>query len=145
MQRRHVYILFLGLLSLISFSGCFQYPEGPVFTLQLKDERLAGSWLLTEFTDTAGNNTTDEHQNEVLTVIVDRSGNRSWSQFRDGELETHATFQFADHSNYLIVEFELTDFNNQTPVQKFYDVRKLTDKEFKYVDDLGNTLDYKKY
>jgi hypothetical protein len=143
-QRGHVYIFFLGILSLISFSGCFQYPEGPVFTLQLKDERLSGTWLLTEYTDTAGNNTIAEHQNQTLTVIVDRSGNRSWAQFNNGLLQTHATFQFAAHSNYLIVEYDVIVPDN-VALQVFYDVKKLTDKEFKYVDEKGNTLDYKKY
>jgi len=159
-QRRHLFILLFGLLTLISFSGCFQYPEGPVFTLQLKDERVSGTWLLTNVTDASGADITNSpvidtiidtdtissypYQNSTLTVIVDRSGNRSWAQFHNGELQTHATFQFADHSNYLIVEYDVIVPNNVV-LQVFYDVLKLTDKEFKYIDEKGNTLDYKKY
>lgn len=158
-QRRHLFILSFGLLTLISFTGCFQYPEGPVFTLQLKDERLSGTWLLTNVTDPSGADITNilvdtiigkdtislyPYQNSTLTVIVDRSGNRSWAQFRDGLLQTHATFQFADHSNYLIVEYDVIVPDN-VALQVFYDVLKLTDKEFKYIDEKGNTLDYKKY
>jgi len=144
-QLRHVLVLSFLIYSLMTLSGCFQYPEGPVFTLQLKDERIDGTWLLTSFIDASGNDVTAEHENETLTAVVDRSGNRTWAEFVDGSLTNYGTFLFGDHSDYVIVTYIVLEHNQTPGIQFFYTVRKLTEKEFKYIDDQGNTLDYKKY
>jgi len=141
---RYAAIGLLGLLAVMSFNGCFEYPEGPVFTLQLKDERLEGTWLVKNVTDPSGADVTAEHSDETLTVVVNRSGDRAWATFKNGLIQNHGTYQYGSHSDYIIIIFDV--FNQQnTTFQVFYTIRKLTEKEFKYIDDQGYTYDLKKY
>lgn len=136
---------FFGLLTLGLVTGCFQYPEGPVFTLQLRDERLNGTWLLTEFTDEAGNNLINEHHDETLVAEYSKSGDRKWAEYKEGSLDSEGTYLFASHGDYLIITYLYYHGDVTTGIQVFYTVRKLTDHEFKYIDDKGNTLTYEKY
>jgi hypothetical protein len=138
-------LVFLSAVAISGFNGCFQYPEGPDFTLQLRDERLRGTWLLTEFTDAGGNNLISEHQNETLTVQFSRSGDRIWSEFKDGNLVNFGSYEFTYGNDYLIVFFEILNTNQTGGVQVFYTIRRLTDKELKFIDDAGNTRFYEKY
>lgn len=83
-MKRFQYISFLAILvmAIVSFSSCFQYPEGPIFTMQLPDERLKGSWLITGFTDANGNNMMSEHQNQTMVADYSHGGDRSWANSR---------------------------------------------------------------
>jgi hypothetical protein len=146
-MKRFQYISFLAILSMaiVSFSSCFQYPEGPIFTMQLPDERLKGSWLITGFTDASGNDLMSEHQNQTLVADYSHGGDRSWAEFKNNQLDRSGTYLFASHSDNIIVTFDFYDGSQKTPVQYFYTIRKLTDKEFKYIDDQGNTLTLRKY
>jgi hypothetical protein len=138
-------LVLLGAITVQLFTGCFQYPEGPVFTLQLRDERISGTWLLTGFTDDAGNNLLNEHQNETLVVEYSKSGDRKWAEYKDGNLVSEGTYLFAAHSDYIIITYVYLNGDVTTGVQLFYTVRRLTEKEFKYIDDKGNTLSFEKY
>lgn len=136
-------ILLPGIV-LLSLSGCFQYPEGPVFTLQTRDERLAGTWLLTSATDENGYDVISEFQNITLTVIPSRSTENSWTFFQNDSLVSHGTYLFAEHSDLIAVTYSL--FNgSHTPQQEFYDIKKLTDKYFYYTDKSSFTFHYQKY
>lgn len=139
-------------LLLLLLSGCFQYPEGPFFTLQTRDERLKGTWGVLRVTDAAGNditNATDEsgnplYTNITLTVDVGRSGERNWTVFRNSLMRSLGTFQFARYGDELVVLY--TFYNGaETYLQKFYIIRKLTEKEFIYIDDAGLKWEMGKY
>ena len=138
--------IILPLVTLISLSGCFQYPEGPVFTLQTRDERINGAWRLTSITNPAGLDISGDTSftNITLTTVVSRSGDKSWAIFQNGNLLSLGTFLFAEHGDQIVVVYTLL-FNAQTYTQEFYDIRKLTDKYFYYVDQNGYTLHYQKY
>jgi hypothetical protein len=138
--------ILLPLVTLLSFSGCFQYPEGPVFTMQTRDERINGAWKLTSVTDPSGADASGDTSfaNITLTVIVSRSGDRTWSLFQDGNLKSFGTFLFAEHGDEIIVVYTVLD-HLDTYTQFFYDIRKLTDKYFYYVDQNGFTFHYQKY
>ena len=87
-MKRFQYISFLAILvmAIVSFSSCFQYPEGPIFTMQLPDERLKGSWLITGFTDANGNDMMSEHQNQTMVADYSHGGDRSWAEFKNNQL-----------------------------------------------------------
>ncbi|HYV90284.1 MAG TPA: hypothetical protein VE978_00805 [Chitinophagales bacterium] len=138
--------ILLPFVALISFTGCFQYPEGPVFTVQTRDERITGSWRLTSATDPFGADVSGDASfaNVTLTALVSRSGDKSWTVFQNGNLLSLGTFLFASHGDQVIVVYTLLN-NVQTYTQEFYDIRKLTDKYFYYVDQNGYTLHYQKY
>lgn len=137
--------ILLPVIVLFSVSGCFQYPEGPFFTLQTRDERLAGTWLLTSATDPNGNDVSSEFENITLTVIPSRSAENSWSIFKDGNLVSHGTYLFAQHGDQIIIAYSLLNNDDQVYIQEFYDIRRLTDKYFYYVDNNSYTLQYQKY
>lgn len=132
------------LVSLFSLSSCMQYPEGPFFTLQTRDERLDGTWLVTHVTDVSGNDVSSEFINYTLTVVANRSGESDWSEFQDEILVSAGTYQFADHSDYIIVLFTYLK-GVETYSQKFNTIRKLTDKKFEFVDDAGYDYELEKY
>ena len=136
-------ILFLVIV-LFSVSGCFQYPEGPFFTVQTRDERLGGTWRLTSASDPNGNDVMSEFANTTLTVVPSRSGDNSWSIFKDGSLISHGTYLFAQHGDQIVIAYSLLN-DAQTYTQEFYDIRRLTDKYFYYVDNNSFTLHYQKY
>jgi hypothetical protein len=132
------------LITIISVIGCFQYPDGPIFTLQTRSERLNGTWRLTSATDPSGNDATSEFQNITLTAISSRSGDNTWTIFQNGNLISLGSFLFASHGDELIVIYSLLG-NAQTYTQEFYQIQKLTDKEFNYIDQNSFELHYEKY
>ena len=138
--------IILPVVILLSLNGCFQYPEGPVFTMQTRDERINGAWKLTSVTNPSGLDATGDSSfaNVTLTVVVNRSGDKSWSLFQNGILKSFGTFLFASHGDEIVIVYTLLD-NIQTYTQVFYDIRKLTDKYFYYVDQNGYTFHYQKY
>ena len=139
--------IILPLVTLVLFAGCFQYPEGPIFTVQTRDERITGTWKLISATDPFGMDASGDtsFKNITLTAIVSRSGDKSWTIFQNGNLISFGNFLFASHGDQIIVVY--TELNNVTTnyTQEFYDIRKLTDKYFYYVDQSGYTLHYQKY
>lgn len=128
----------------IIFSGCMQYPEGPFFTLQTRDERINGTWLVTAASDASGADITSEYPNYTISVRASRSGDSYWAFFISGNLYSEGGYQFASHGDQLIVVYTLFE-NVQGYSQIFYDIRKLTDKEFIFVDPAGNELTCQKY
>lgn len=134
----------LLMVTTVSFSGCFQYPDGPFFTVQTRTERINGTWRLTSVTDENGADISSEFQNITLASLVDRSGNSSWSIFQDGYLISFGTFTFAEHGNELIVVYTLLN-GGQTDTQEFYSIQKLTDKHFNYIDLNNAELHFDKY
>ncbi|MCS6916533.1 MAG: hypothetical protein RMK52_01855 [Chitinophagales bacterium] len=142
----------LLLAFLLIQSSCFQYPEGPFFTLQTRDERLQGTWGVSRVTDAGGSdvtNATDEggnplYSNITLTVEVSRSGERNWSVFRNSLIRSLGTYQFARYGDELVILY--TFYNGaETYLQKFYTIRKLTEKEFIYVDETGLKWEFRKF
>ncbi len=134
----------LSIFILVIFSGCMQYPEGPFFTLQTRDERIDGTWLVTAASDASGADLTSEYLSYTLSVRASRSGDSYWAIFISGNLYSEGGYQFASHGDQLIVIYTLFE-NQQGYSQIFYDIRKLTDKEFIFVDPAGNELTLKKY
>jgi hypothetical protein len=134
----------LPAIVLLSVAGCFQYPEGPVFTLQTRDERLAGTWRLTSASDPSGADVSSEFNNITLTVIPSRSGDNSWTIFQNDSLISQGTYLFAQHGDQIVIAYSLLK-GSHTPTQEFYDIRRLTDKYFYYVDNSSFTLHYQKY
>jgi hypothetical protein len=139
--------ILLSFVALISFTSCFQYPEGPIFTVQTRAERLNGTWKLTSATDATGQNVLGDtsFSNTTLTAIASRSGSDEWLVFQNGNLRSTGTFEFAQHGDDIIVIYSLLDYSDVNGDQQFYQIRKLTDKYFYYIDQNGNTLHYQKY
>jgi hypothetical protein len=139
--------ILMGVL-FFSFSSCFQYPEGPIFTVQTREERLAGNWFIDEVTDANGNDITSEYSTWTLNVEASKStSNSSFSFFKDAILYSFGTYDFAEHGDQLIIAYSEYQSENVGAdiVQKFYEIRRLTDKWFYYTDDLGNEFHWKKY
>lgn len=137
-------IMIFGLL-LFSFSSCFQYPEGPVFTLQTKDERIAGNWLIDQVIDANGNDVTGQYIGQTLYVVAGRDS-KSLSYFKSGVLYSFGTYAFADNSDDLIIiytQYQGQDVSKEI-LQIFFTVRKLTDKWFTYIDNKGIEFHWKK-
>jgi hypothetical protein len=134
----------LPIIVLLSVSGCFQYPEGPVFTVQTRDERLKGTWTLTSATDANGNDVISEFNSTTLTAVPSRSTANTWDVFKNGTLVSHGTYLFAEHGDQIVVAYSFIN-NAHTVTQEIYDIRKLTDKYFYYVDNNSNTLHFQKY
>ncbi len=132
---------------LFSFSSCFQYPEGPVFTLQTRDERLSGNWFIDQVTDANGNDITASYQYWTLNVVASKEGLGTFSYFNNGTLYSYGTYDFADFGDQLIIAF--TEYQNENvsadAVQKFLDVLRLTDQHFYYTDDQGIEFHWEKY
>ena len=146
MKSTSRFVLFLiSLVSLFSFNSCFQYPEGPIFTLETRDERLEGTWAVISVHDAGGADITSEFTDWTLTVEVDRSGNRTWSMFINSVLSDLGTYQFTENNDYLVVIFTVLGGFEANAIQKFYTIRKLTDKEFIYIDELDREFEWKKY
>lgn len=137
-------IFFFSML-LFSFSSCFQYPEGPFFTLQTRDERLAGNWGIDEVFDPSGNNVTSQYEGQTLYVQVGRDS-KSLSYFKSGVLYSFGAFAFADHSDDFFVVY--TTYQGQDVskeiLQITFTIRKLTDKWFTYIDNNGYEFHWKK-
>ncbi len=133
-------LVFFSLL----WTSCFQYPEGPIFTMQTRDERLSGTWGVLRVTDPSGNDVTEEvdetgtpvYKSITLTVQVNRSGDRNWSVFKNNLVHSLGTYDYAEFGDELVVLFTFYQ-GAETYLQKFYTIRKLTSKEFIYVDDRG--------
>lgn len=137
-------VMALGLL-LFSFSSCFQYPEGPIFTMMTKDERLAGNWLIDQVIDANGNDVTTQYAGQTLYVQTGRDS-KSLSYFKSGVLYSFGTYAFADHSDELIViytQYQGQDVSKEI-LQIFFTVRKLTDNWFTYIDNNGIEFHWKK-
>jgi len=135
----------LVLTSLISLSGCFQYPEGPIFTMQTKDERFEGTWAIDEVTDANGNNVTAEYSTYSLFVQVNRD-NKYVSFFINNILDSYGTYSFAKYSDDLVIIYTTyggVDVSKDV-IQKFYTVRRLTDKWLYFIDDAGFEWHWKK-
>ncbi|MBX7107166.1 MAG: hypothetical protein K1X61_00830 [Chitinophagales bacterium] len=137
-------IILFGLL-LFSFSSCFQYPEGPFFTLMTKDERLAGNWDIDQVIDPNGNDVTAEYAGQTLYVQVNRDS-KSLSYFKDNTLYSFGTYAFADHSDDFIVIYTLYKGTDQSKEIKqiFFTIRKLSDKWFTYIDNENYEFHWKK-
>jgi hypothetical protein len=136
---------FLVIISAVSLSGCFQFPEGPFFTMQTKDERLQGNWYIDKVLDPGGNDVTAQYINYTLFVQVSRDAH-NLSFFKDAVLDSYGTYEFADHGNDIIIVYSLVngvDISKEIR-QVYYSVRKLTDQSFKYIDDNLYEFDWKK-
>ena len=132
-------------VSFISLSGCFQYPEGPIFTLETKDERFQGNWLIDQVTDPNGNDVTTQFSNITLFVQVSRDS-KNLSYFKNGILDSFGTYEFADNNNDLIIiytEYNGVDVSKEVK-QIFYSIRRLTDNWVYYIDDKGYEFHYRK-
>ncbi|MBK9731911.1 MAG: hypothetical protein IPO83_11610 [Chitinophagaceae bacterium] len=130
---------------LLSFNSCMQYPEGPFFTLQTKDERLEGNWLIDKVIDANGNDVTSEYADQTLYVVAGRDS-KSLSYFKSGSLYSFGTYAFADNSDDFIViytQYHGMDVSKEV-LQIFFTVRKLTDTWFYYIDDNGIEFQWKK-
>ncbi len=138
---------FIIALLLFSFSGCFQYPEGPIFTLQTRDERLSGNWFIDKVTDINGSDITATYINWTLNVAQSKDGVGTFSYFMNGMLYSYGTYNFADFGDQLILAFtEYQDENvSANAIQKFLDVLRLTDQHFYYTDDQGSEFHWEKY
>lgn len=136
--------LLMAIALIFSLSGCFQYPEGPFFTLQTKDERIDGTWKIVHVTDASGNDVTSEFLNRTLTVVAGRSGEHLWSEFDNGILVSGGTYQFADRTDYIIILYTILN-GIETEEQSFYTVRQLTEDKFEYIDDSGFDIELEKY
>lgn len=128
----------------VSLSGCFQYPEGPVFTMMTKDERISGNWYITEVFDANGNDVTTQYAGRTLYVQADRDS-KSLSYFKDGILYSFGTYDFADYGDELIVVYSLYEGSeNKEVLQIFFTIRKLTEKKFYYIDNNGIEFHWQK-
>jgi hypothetical protein len=139
-------LAFIGLL-LVSMSGCFQYPEGPFFTMQTRDERLSGNWAIDQVLNRDGEDITSEFADLTLFALMGKEDQNSISLFKSSILDSFGTYSFADHSDYLIIIY--TTYNgvdvSSEVVQKFLEVRRLTDKWLYYIDDEGFEWHWEKY
>lgn len=133
-------------------TGCFQYPEGPFFTLQTRDERLKGTWGVLQVIDPSGADVTyatDENGNPLytnitLTIEINRSGDRNWTIFQNSLMRSLGTYQFARYGDEIVVLY--TFYNGaETYLQKFYTIRKLTEKEFIFLDQEGFRWELSKF
>lgn len=139
-----VRIILFGLL-LSSFSSCFQYPEGPFFTLMTRDERLAGNWQIDQVIDANGNDVTSQYAGQTLYVQANRDS-KSLSYFKANTLYSFGTYAFADHSDDFIViytQYEGQDVSKEIK-QIFFTIRQLSDRWFTYIDDKGIEFHWKK-
>ena len=144
-----VKVMIFGLL-LFSFSSCFQYPEGPIFTMMTKDERLAGNWFIDQVISKEGQDITAAYAGQTLYVVSGRDS-KSLSYFKindagDLSLYSFGTYEFADNSNDLIVIYTLYQGEDKTKnvLQIFFDIRKLTENWFYYIDNEGIEFHWKK-
>ncbi len=132
------------LIVLLPVSGCMQYPEGPFFTLLTRDERLEGTWAIVSVKDAAGSDITAQFAEFTLTVEVNRSGDKIWSTYKAGNLNSFGTYQFADFGDELIIIYTTID-GNEAFAQVFYTIRQLTDKRLEYIDDKDFNFEWEKY
>lgn len=136
---------FLLFFSFITISGCFQYPEGPWFTLQTKDERFGGYWIIDQVIDPNGADVTVDYANYTLLIQVTRD-TKNLTLFKDGVLNSFGAYTFAEHSDDLVIiytQYQGVDVSKEV-LEKIWTIRRLTDKWLYYIDENGYEWHWKK-
>lgn len=177
----------LTLFGVFSTWGCFEYPEGPVFTIITKYDRFSGIWKVDNvsyngvslpiynildsanykiFNDSTQCDSAFRDPNgridsthckavrqdtiynvspiygdslvrlRTFVVTVSRNTDNNTITFYENGLRTNvATYTFARYGDYLSVQY--VSSNGVPTDQVFWNVLKLTEKDFVYVDENG--------
>ncbi len=126
MNQNVKFVLFLGLIVAL-LSGC-KYEEGPFFSLQSREDRIAGIWKVAYATDSEGEENTTSYEDLTFIFGEDFSA--------EAELETSlGTIEFDgtwDLSQDDAV-FQLEDLELPLGIASFdedFDILRLTEDEF---------------
>lgn len=119
-------LLFLAFTTLIPFTGCQKYPDGPMLSLHSRAERVANTWKVDNYKEN-GTDYTSLVGGYTETYTKDGDYSYSWGS-------TNGTGKWAFQNND--AEIRITGTSNQSS-QTLY-ILKLEEKQFWYYYMDGN-------
>lgn len=122
----------IALSTLITFSSCSKYEEGPVLSLKTKKARISNEWVI-EKAQRNGEDVTSSYDEFTLEMKTDGDANLAASYTFGSfsfEYETQGTWMFTDNKNNLKLDFEDDEADQE------YQILQLKTKEL-WIREVG--------
>jgi len=134
MRTKMLLFLSTALLSasILFFTGCGKYEDGPAFSLSSKKGRVVNTWRFEKvFNVTTGTDYTSDYNNDNIEFKKD--GTYIWTEGSSSDI---GTWVFAsDKENIVLTE-------NGSSSGESYQIRRLKGKQFWIRDDVGTNYSY---